>query len=334
MLVWGNANANNVKSNFAEAAMGYNESGKSDFSSASYQKRGFTKPGLVAYMESHDEERQLFKTITYGNSFGNYNTKDMSTALERSQLTTTFFMSLAGPKMIWQFGELGYDMSIGRCEDGSLDEINCRLTPKPARWDYLEDTERMKLFNVYSAMLRLREQFDVFTSGKETLSVYGATKKIQLTLDNHNITLIGNFAVTSQSVIPAFQHTGTWFEFFSGNTLSVQDANSSILLNPGEFRLYSDIQLPAFKDLATRVSEEVKSSGIKVFPNPAIDHITIETTDQIHFVELTSVNGETVQQMAPGTTKLNFIMSQLNPGLYFLKVQTNSQIYVEKVIKK
>ena len=66
MLVWGNAN-----STFAEAAMGYNESNKSDFNWASYQKRGFTKPGLVAYMESHDEERQMFKTETYGNSLGN-----------------------------------------------------------------------------------------------------------------------------------------------------------------------------------------------------------------------------------------------------------------------
>ena len=334
MLVWGNANANNVKSNFSEAAMGYNESGKSDFSSASYQKRGFSKPGLMAYMESHDEERQLFKTITYGNSLGNYNTKDLATALERSQLTTAFFMSLAGPKMIWQFGELRYDMSIGRCENGSIDEIKCRLTPKPVRWDYLEDTERIKLFNVYSAMLRLREQFDVFTSGKETLSVYGAIKKIQLTLDNHNITLIGNFAVSSQTVIPAFQHTGTWYEFFSGNILSVQDVNSSILLNPGEFRLYSDIQLPSFTDLATGVSEKVKSSGIKVFPNPATDQLTLETSDLIQLVELTSMNGKTVQQMAPGSSKLNIKLGRLKPGLYFLKVQTNRQVYVEKVIKK
>jgi glycosidase len=334
MLVWGNANANNVKSNFSEAAMGYNESGKSDFSSASYQKRGFSKPGLVAYMESHDEERQLFKTITYGNSFGDYNTKNMATALKRSQLTTTFFMSLAGPKMIWQFGELGYDMSIGRCENGSIDEINCRLTPKPTRWDYLDDTERMKLFNVYSAMLRLREMYDVFTSGKETLSVYGALKKIQLTLNDHNITVLGNFGVTDQTITPGFQHTGTWYEFFSGNTLSVSDVNSSILLKPGEYRLYSDVQLPAFKDLATSVSEEVKSSGIKVYPNPATDQITIETTNPIRFIELTTMNGKTVQQIASNSTKLNFKLSQLKPGLYFLKVKTNNQTYVEKIIMK
>lgn len=329
MMVWGHPGQS-----FYEAAMGYNESGKSDFSSASYQKRGFSKPGLVAYMESHDEERQLFKTITYGNSFGDYNTKDMATALARSQLTTAFFMSLAGPKMIWQFGELGYDMSIGRCEDGSIDEINCRLTPKPARWDYLDDTVRMKLFNVYSAMLRLREQFDVFTSGKETLSVYGAFKKIQLTLNDHNITVLGNFGLTDQTITPGFQHTGTWYEFFSGNTLSVSDINSAILLNPGEFRLYSDIQLPTYKDLAMSISNEIKSSGVKIYPNPATDQLTIEATDQIHFIELISMNGKTVQQMAPNSTKLNFNLSQFKPGLYFLKVQSNNQVYVEKVIKR
>lgn len=334
MLVWGNTNIGNNRSNFSEAAMGYNDAGKSDFSSASYQKRGFLKPGLVAYMESHDEERQVFKTITYGNSFGDYNTKDRSTALERSELTTAFFMSLAGPKMIWQFGELGYDMSIGRCEDGSLDEINCRLTPKPARWDYLEDTERMKLFNVYSAMLRLRAQFDVFTKGNETLSLYGAFKKIQLTLNDHHITVLGNFGVTSQTIIPGFQHTGIWYEFFSDNTLSVSDVNSPILLNPGEFRLYSDIQLPAFKDLATSNFERIKTSGVKIYPNPANDRLTVETADQIHLVELTSMNGETLHQMAPNATKLIFKLSQFKPGLYFLKVHTNNHIYTEKVIKK
>jgi len=76
MLIWGNASGN-----FSDAAMGYNDSGKSDFNWASYQRRGFTKPGLVAYMESHDQERQMFQTLTYGNSLGAYNTKDMASRI-------------------------------------------------------------------------------------------------------------------------------------------------------------------------------------------------------------------------------------------------------------
>jgi glycosidase len=319
MMVWGNANYN-----FCEAAMGYNDAGKSDFSSASYQKRGFSNPGLVAYMESHDEERQMFKTLTFGNSLGAYNTKDFSTALQRSQLATTFFMSLAGPKMIWQFGELGYDISI---DQGG------RVGEKPVLWNYLDDPQRLKLFDVYSAMLRLRTQFDVFTSGIETLSVNGAAKKIQLTLNNHNITLIGNFGVDNQVITPNFQHTGTWYEFFTGNELSVTDVNSQIQLNPGEYRLYSDQKLPAFKDLATLTSENFSDTAIHIYPNPANDHIQIESKEIIRTIDLFSIEGKIVRSMDTATNALNISLEKLKPGLYFLRVHTTRHIFTEKFIK-
>jgi len=320
MLIWGNATGS-----FYEAAMGYNDTGKSDFNWASYQQRGFSKPGLVAYMESHDEERQLFKTQTFGNALGTYNTKDLITALERSQLATVFFLSLTGPKMIWQFGELGYDISIDQ---------NDRVGEKPVLWNYLNDTNRLKLFGVYSAMLRLRTQFDVFTSGKETLSVSGAVKKIQLNLADHNITLIGNFGITDQSNILNFQHTGTWYEFFSGNEITVSDVKVPILLKAGEYQLYSDKKLPAFEDLATPVSKKITYAEINVYPNPATDHIRIEAKEPIRTVELISVDGKSACKINGGANSINFSLDQIKPGLYFLRVQTNGKLYTEKIIKK
>lgn len=328
MMVWGNANYN-----FCEAAMGYNDAGKSDFSWASYQKRGFSKPGLMAYMESHDEERQMYKTITFGNSLGAYDTKNLATALQRSQLATAFFFSLSGPKMIWQFGELGYDVSINTCEDGTLNN-NCRTSPKPLHAEYLQNSDRLKLFDVYSAMLRLRQQFDVFTSGTETLSVNGEVKKIQLSLNNHNITLIGNFGVNISTILPNFQHTGTWYEFFTGNELSVSDLNSNVLLNAGEFRLYSDIKLPAFKELATSISENNNNSAISIYPNPATDHIQIISKDFIKTVELFSMEGKIAKSINTHTNLLNISIDNLNPGMYFIRIQTMGQIFTEKVIKK
>ncbi len=58
MMIWGNNNYN-----YNEATMGYNESGKSNFSRISYKSHGFTKPNLVGYMESHDEERLMYKNL-------------------------------------------------------------------------------------------------------------------------------------------------------------------------------------------------------------------------------------------------------------------------------
>lgn len=320
MLIWGNVNYN-----FSEAAMGYHDGNKSDFSWASYQQRGFTKPGLVAYMESHDEERQLFKTLSYGNALGSYNTKELETALERSQLATAFFLSLTGPKMIWQFGELGYDVSI---------DENGRVGEKPVRWEYLDDPVRLKLFNVYSAMLRLRDQFEVFTSGKESLSVGGDAKKIQLTLGDHNITLLGNFGVADMTIIPNFQHTGAWYEFFTGAEENVSNASASMALKPGEFRLYSDKKLPAFKDLATLTQKPVKSAEIRVYPNPATHTLHVESGTPIRHVELLTIDGKTVKSIKGGQNTLSFPLDQVKQGMYLLRVQTDAQLFTEKVMKK
>ena len=318
MLIWGNTNFN-----FAEAAMGYHDSNKSDFSWASYQQRGFSKPGLVAYMESHDEERQMFKTLSFGNSSGTYNTKELGTALERSQLAATFFLSLAGPKMIWQFGELGYDVSIDQ---------NGRVGEKPVRWNYLDDPKRLKLFDVYSAMLRLRDQFDVFTSGTETRSLNGITKKIQLNLADHNITLVGNFGVTDQTIVPGFQHTGNWFEFFSGNEFTVADVNASILLKPGEYRLYSDKKLPAFEELATNVSEKTNQSELRVYPNPATHQIQLESKDVIRTIELFTIDGRIIRTVKPNSKALTVRLDGLVSGIYFLRVQAGAQVFTEKIV--
>lgn len=320
MLIWGNSNFS-----FAEAAMGYHESNKSDFSRASYQTRGYSKPGLVAYMESHDEERQIYKLLTFGNATANYNTKTLNTALERSQLATAFFLSLAGPKMIWQFGELGYDITIDQ---------NGRVGEKPVLWNYLDDPKRLKLFDVYSAMLRLRAQFDVFTSGQETLSVNGATKKIQLKSGDHHITLLGNFGMSEIPVTPGFQRTGTWYEFFSGNELVVSDVNTSVMLKPGEYRLYSDKKLPAFKDLATTVPVMESTNGLHVFPNPVKDNLTIQTREQINRIELFTIDGKLIQLTKNGiTNNQNLDLGTLNPGFYFLRVNTVGGIFTEKIMK-
>lgn len=320
MLIWGNASGT-----FAEAAMGYNESSKSDFNWASYQQRGYQKPGLVAYMESHDEERQLYRTITYGNSSGSYNTKTLSTALDRSKLTTTFFLSLTGPKMIWQFGELGYDISI---DQGG------RLGEKPVLWNYYDDTQRKKLFEVYSAMLQLRNQFDVFTAGKETLSVNGELKKIQLTLNDHNITLIGNFGLSDQSFSPVFQHTGTWYEFFSGAQLNVTSITSPILLKAGEYRLYSDKKLPDFSTLVTTTTVLPEQSALRIFPNPASGNVQIESQEPIKQLEVISLEGKIIRILQPHTTGYQLDLSGIKSGLYLLRIQTSNQVVTEKILVK
>ena len=54
--------------------------------------------------------------------------------------------------MIWQFGERGYDQSIGRCENGSIDLVGCSVSNKPPQWEKIAEQRRKDLYNVYSKL--------------------------------------------------------------------------------------------------------------------------------------------------------------------------------------
>jgi hypothetical protein len=85
MLLWGNANHA-----YAEAAMGYHTGGKSDFSYVSHRQRGWSKPHLIGYMESHDEERIMYKALQWGNAGPSYAIKQEAVALERMNSSRHF----------------------------------------------------------------------------------------------------------------------------------------------------------------------------------------------------------------------------------------------------
>lgn len=102
MMVW--ANANNA---FCQGIMGY--SSQSDFSSLSAQSRQWNLKGMIGYQESHDEERTVYKAKTYGVD-GVKNSTQVQ--MERAGMNAAFLFTIPGPKMIWQFGEMGYDYSI------------------------------------------------------------------------------------------------------------------------------------------------------------------------------------------------------------------------------
>ncbi len=228
MMLWGNANYN-----YNEATMGYNTNGKSDFSWGFYKVRGWSQPNLVTYMESHDEERLMFKNLQFGNSSGNYDVKNFDTALDRNKMAAAFFFTLPGPKMMWQFGELGYDFSI---------DTNGRTGNKPIRWDYFQNSARRKLFKTFSALIHLRETNPAFRSDSSNviLSLSGAFKQIRITHPTLNTEILGNFGVTTLSMAANFPTTGTYYDFFSGDSIQVQNPGMTISLLPGEFHIYTD----------------------------------------------------------------------------------------------
>ncbi|MGQ1909709.1 alpha-amylase family glycosyl hydrolase [Marinifilum sp. RC60d5] len=247
ILLWGNANGN-----YNEATMGYNESGKSDLSWTSWKQRGWDAPQVVNYMESHDEERLMYKNLTYGNSSGDYNTKDVSTALLRMEEAAAFFFTIPGPKMVWQFGELGYDISI---DEGG------RTSKKPVLWEYQNNSDRKKLYEVYAALIKLKKEEIAFESSDFTLITSSALKRIEINHTDMDVRVIGNFDVEAGEIDPNFSKPGIWYDYFSGQEISVSDVNAKINLEAGEYHIYTTKQLTTPDIAAAPVASNVKISG-------------------------------------------------------------------------
>jgi hypothetical protein len=274
MLLWGNMNYN-----YNEATMGYHESGKSDFSWGYYRTRNWNNPNLITFMESHDEERLMFKNLAYGYGSGDYQIQELEIALNRIKMAAAFFLTYPGPKMIWQFGELGYDYSINHPSGTEND----RLTPKPIRWDYFEDDLRQRLYKTFKALIDIRKSEPAFYSAESyaSLSVANPAKRIRLSHSSMNVIIIGNFDVVPREISGDFHQTGTWYDFFSGETILIENTEAPILLAPGEFHIYSDKKLPTPEDdiLNSIDADPTVATTFSLsqnYPNPFNPSTTIE----------------------------------------------------------
>ncbi|MDV3309534.1 MAG: T9SS type A sorting domain-containing protein [Cyclobacteriaceae bacterium] len=333
MLLWGNLNHA-----FNQNTMGYAE--ESDISWIDYQERGWSVPHVVGYMESHDEERIMYKNLAFGNASGSYSVKDLAIALRRTEGAALLFYLTPGPRMLWQFGELGYDHSINRCEDGSISDA-CRLSPKPVGWSLREEATRKRLLNRTADLMRLRREYPVFTEGTASYGG-GNTLLKQVALKNNpytstptgpdemNAQLVVNFGVNPEGIVVEFPHTGTWYDYYAyGAPLEVTSTATVINLQPGEYRLYTDVLIE--NPLVTAVQDE-RNQRVTVFPNPVRSHVSVSSDNDI-------ITGVTVRNMLGQRTTLRREGGQWNleglaPGLYIAEIQTLRQRYVVKLVKE
>ena len=335
-MIWGNLN-----SNYSEGAMGYNDSSKSDLTWGSYLARGWANPTLVTYMESHDEERQMYKVKTYGNSFGTYITTTDTMALKRAALCASFFFTIPGPKMVWQFGELGYDVSINYCPSTGLVDAagTCRTDPKPGHWDYNSDPQRLKLFNIYAQLIRLKQNYPVFSTTNYSTDLTGTTKSIVLRSAGLNAVVVGNFGVTGTILAVTFPSTGTYYDYFSSSTLNVSTATQSLNLNPGEYHIYTNAFISGIEDNST----SLKALEVKLLPNPTSGNGTVEISSPLAgetTVDIFSMTGQKISssiiRLQPNTISTLFLnklgFNTPRPGIYLLKVIQGARSVSQKLI--
>lgn len=271
ILLWGNMN-----NSACEAAMGYNEGTKSDLTWASYLRRSWSTPNLVAYMESHDEERVSFKQQAYGAAISGYNVKNLDVANQRHAALSAMFLSIPGPKMVWQWQELGYDYSINTCENGSISN-DCRTSPKPSFWPkYNQNTEnksRMELRSVFEQMNKLRSTYPVFSTGSFKDSLTGAVKYVRLNGSDMNVVTMANFDLVERPIQLEVAGDGYYYSHFAKDSLQVVNGKISTTLKPGQFHVLTSKRL--FYPLKLTISAPAEAASFTVG-----DEVKIRATSQ------------------------------------------------------
>lgn len=260
ILLWGNMNNPSC-----EAAMGYNENNKSDLTFAAYKNRGWSKPSLVSYMESHDEERVTFKQLAYGASNGSYSVKDLKTAAQHHAALAAVFLSIPGPKMVWQWQELGYDYSINTCENGTINN-DCRTSPKPSFWNRnnsnAENAPRMELKSAIAQLFELRNRYTAFSTSNYETNLTGAVKHVRLKDGEMNVITVANFGLTDAPFEIAVAETGYYYSQLSKDSIAVTNGKISRTLKPGEYHVLTSKRL--FTPLKLAITSPTEASTFTV----------------------------------------------------------------------
>ena len=101
--------------------------------------------------------------------------------------------------------------------------------------------------------------------------------------------------------------------------------------DPGEFYLALD-NIKVFEtDLAT---QNVSKSTLKFYPNPVKDILTISDVKEISSYTIFDVSGKQVASASAKSSKLELNVSQLKPGVYIVKANSDGVMKTFKFIKK
>ncbi|MCG8476677.1 MAG: alpha-amylase family glycosyl hydrolase [Cytophagales bacterium] len=251
IMLWGNMNGA-----YKNLAKGYND----DLAWQFHSKRGFNSPNLIAYMESHDEQRLMYESLKNGNNENAYSLRLLERALARTKLNAVFSFLTPGPKMIWQFGELGYDVSIfAKDKNGKLmeDGDKYKVDPKPIRWNYFEEPNRKRVYDMYSELFALKKSNPVFKEGALTYNVSSLIKEMKYSLGSHKVIIVGNFDTKKRSYALDFGTSGKWYDVFANKTLALSESKKELTLFPGEVHLYSSQPMEGFNPEALDKPAEV-----------------------------------------------------------------------------
>jgi 1,4-alpha-glucan branching enzyme len=336
VMMWGK-----MTNEYNQLSMGFNSN--NNISRMNAAAHGFTGKRVMGYAESHDEERLMYKNLMYGNmtNMANHNVRDLNVALSRMSAVNAMSVLVPGPKMIWHFGELGWEKSIFTCQNGSVNTDtdptagDCKLDTKPQpQWteNWMTNANRVKIYNDLARMIELKRYEPVF-KGNVTINS-GTTLQPKMYLSDEsqpelkNVVILSNFDVTTQNVIPNFPYIGTWYDLMDNTSITVTNGATPIAIPAGQFRIFGNAQA------LLNTNEYEWSASVSVSPNPANDYFSINAP--MTKVEIISITGQKVKAFTiASTSDTQFYVGDLNKGVYLVKASDdNNRQKTMKLVKQ
>ena len=337
IMMWGK-----MTDPYNQLTMGYNSN--NDISRMNSAAHGFTKNRVMGYAESHDEERLMYKNIQYGANLNGYNVKTPATALSRMSALGAVSLLVPGPKMIWHFGELGWDLSIFSCNNGTVNTSSdatagdCKLDTKPQpQWvnSWLTDGGRGKIYTDWAKMIALKINEPVFvgtatmSSGTTLTPFIKITNSALASTQLKDVLILTNFDVSAQNVATGFPYTGTWYNLMDNTSITVTNVNATMNIPAGEYRIYGN------KVAALAIANfESKDNAVYLYPNPVDSYFTLN--NDVNKVEIFSIGGQLLKTIKTNSsTNFQYGVSDLAQGIYVVKAYNQEeQVKVMKFIKK
>lgn len=320
VMMWGK-----MTDNYNELSMGY----PSNLSGMTSTSRGFTANRLLGYAESHDEERLMYKNLQFGNSANTaHNVKTLNVALSRMSAIGAVSLLIPGPKMIWQFGELGWEYSIFTCNNGTVNTPNdatagdCKLDTKPQpQWvnSWIDNTSRNAIYTNWAKMITLKKTEPVFSGSAVVSNTSSLSQNIKITNSSllatqlKDVLIIANFDVTAQNIATGFPYPGTWYNLMDNTAITVANTTTPISLPAGEFRIYGN------KTASLAIANFENNNDVNLYPNPSRGYFLI--TSAAKQVLIYNMVGQLVKEFK-GDFNANhsYAIDSLTAGNYLVKI--------------
>lgn len=309
MMLWGNMN--HTYRNLAKGST-------TDIAWIYHKSRGWDKQGVIGYMESHDEERVMW-------DLGRTSIREFDYQINRLKLNAAFFFLVPGPKMIWQFGEFGYDEELN----------NDRLGIKPTRWDYLDNPERARLFATYQALINLKTKTEYINDEGFSWQPAGSFKWIHLNNEDVKISVVGNFGRDTDSGDPNFIEAGIWYDYLTGEVVNVTDPNAEITLESGEFHIFTSEPLDNYTNvvpIVLQADETEVQTPLEIYPNPTTHGVWL-SPEKRGAVRVFDMSGNMVKSRSESDWDNYLTLKDLESGVYIIQLFTDDEVFSRRVLK-